>query len=186
MTDDSGGDSVPGLSLLDRTLKRSFDIVLAALGLLLFGAVILLAFIVATIDTGANGFFLQHRIGRWGKPFRVVKIRTMRVTPEPGTTVTTAEDTRITRVGAVLRRLKLDELPQLINVLLGTMSFVGPRPDVAGFADELRGEDRVILSVRPGITGPATLHFRDEEQILAASLIRKGTIGTLFTRKRFA
>ena len=89
------------------------------------------------------------------------------MTNEPGTTVTTSYDARITGIGAILRRLKLDELPQLINVLTGTMSFVGPRPDVPGYADRLDGDDRVVLSVRPGITGPATLHFRNEEELLA-------------------
>lgn len=160
--------SIPyGLSLRDRTLKRSFDIVVSATGLVLLGVVILATFVIASLDTRANGLFIQKRVGRYGKLFSVFKIRTMRVTSEPGTAVTTANDARITRVGAVLRRLKLDELPQLFNVLLGDMSFVGPRPDVPGYADRLEGEDRVILSIRPGITGPATLHFRNEEEILA-------------------
>jgi lipopolysaccharide/colanic/teichoic acid biosynthesis glycosyltransferase len=93
----------------------------------------------------------------------------MRIDPTNRTSVTTAHDVRITPVGRFLRRAKLDELPQLINVLKGDMSFVGPRPDVPGFADALTGEDRVILSVRPGITGPATLRYRDEESLLAGA-----------------
>ena len=97
--------------------------------------------------------------------FKVVKLRTMR--PENGTTVTTANDARITAMGQRLRRWKLDELPQLWNVLIGDMSFVGPRPDVPGFLDKLTGEDRALLTLRPGITGPASLKYRDEEQILA-------------------
>ena len=94
-----------------------------------------------------------------------MKIRTMNSVG--GTTVTTANDTRITRSGALMRRLKIDELPQLINVLRGEMSLVGPRPDVPGFADLLIGDDRVVLTVRPGITGPAAIEYRHEEEILA-------------------
>ena len=99
--------------------------------------------------------------------FRVINIRTMRVGTGLDTTVTTGHDPRITPLGRFFRRAKIDELPQLINVLLGQMSFVGPRPDVPGYADALEGEDRVILTVRPGITGPATLKYRDEETLLA-------------------
>ncbi len=100
---------------------------------------------MATIDTGANGFFTQERIGRDGRRFHVIKLRTMRADASARTNVTTSTDARITRVGRVFRRTKLDELPQLINVLKGDMSLVGPRPDVPGFADELNGDDRVIL-----------------------------------------
>ena len=100
--------------------------------------------------------------------FRVIKIRTMRTDSGIRTSVTTRNDARITRLGAMLRRFKIDELPQLINVLKGDMSFVGPRPDVPGFADSLVGEEEALfLSVRPGITGPATLKYRDEEVLLA-------------------
>lgn len=147
--------------------KRAFDLSLAALALAIAAPVILATAILASIDTGANGFFTQMRIGRHGVPFRLIKIRTMRPASTPGTTVTAANDPRITGLGRILRASKLDELPQLINVLRGDMSFVGPRPDVAGFADRLAGNDRVVLSVRPGITGPATLKYRDEEAILA-------------------
>jgi lipopolysaccharide/colanic/teichoic acid biosynthesis glycosyltransferase len=154
-----------GLSPGQRSLKRAFDLVLALLLLTLLLPVILLAAWAAARDTGASGFFKQERIGRDGRPFRVVKIRTMR--PVAGTTVTTLGDSRITPLGHLLRRSKLDELPQLFNVLAGQMSFVGPRPDVPGFADALGEEGRVILAVRPGITGPATLKYRDEETLLA-------------------
>ena len=106
-------------------------------------------------------------MGRNGRRFRVIKLRTMRMDPAVNTTVTTSADARITPVGRLLRRTKIDELPQLINILKGDMSFVGPRPDVPGFADALEGEDRIILGVRPGITGPATLKYRDEEMLLA-------------------
>jgi lipopolysaccharide/colanic/teichoic acid biosynthesis glycosyltransferase len=156
-----------GLSFSDRALKRGFDVMASALGLLLTWWLILLAYVAASIDTGESGFFTQERIGRDGKRFKVIKIRTMRDHPAIDTSVTTEEDPRITALGRFFRRTKIDELPQLINVLLGQMSFVGPRPDVPGFADQLRGDDRIILSVRPGITGPATLAFRDEEELLA-------------------
>lgn len=141
--------------------------VVSAAGLIATGWIILLAYIGATIDTGKSGFFRQTRVGRDGRLFKTIKIRTMRDIASVDTTVTTADDPRITALGRLFRRTKIDELPQLINVFLGEMSFVGPRPDVPGFADELSGEDRVILSVRPGITGPATLKYRNEEELLA-------------------
>lgn len=147
-------------------LKRGFDVAAAAAGLALLWPVILTAMLLSRRDTGASGLFRQQRIGRHGKPFTLVKIRTMR--PVAGTMVTARNDTRITPLGARLRRWKIDELPQLWNVLKGEMSLVGPRPDVAGYADRLEGDDRIVLNLRPGITGPATLKYRDEEQILAA------------------
>ncbi|SFU33252.1 sugar transferase [Halomonas korlensis] len=157
------------MKLLRRTSqrkKRVLDFTLAAIGLLLAWWIIALAWLAATLNTGRNGFFTQRRIGRGGKPFTLVKIRTMRDSPGLHTTVTRANDPRITRVGRLLRRTKIDELPQLWNVLIGDMSFVGPRPDVTGFADNLVGEERLLLRVRPGITGPATLKYRDEEELL--------------------
>ncbi|MEM7366038.1 MAG: sugar transferase [Pseudomonadota bacterium] len=157
-----------GLSRRDAAIKRLFDLVLSMFGLALTGGFILVGWLVATVDTGENGFFRQARIGRFGIPFKVVKLRTMKNVSSQESTVTVRGDSRITPIGSWLRRLKLDELPQLWNVLVGEMSFVGPRPDVAGFADRLTGEDRVILSIRPGITGPATLQFRDEEVLLAS------------------
>lgn len=147
--------------------KRMLDFTLAAIGLLLAWWIIALAWLAATLDTGRNGFFSQRRIGLGGKAFTLHKIRTMRDSPGINTTVTRANDPRITRVGRLLRRTKIDELPQLWNVLIGDMSFVGPRPDVTGFADGLKGEHRLLLRIRPGITGPATLKYRDEEELLA-------------------
>lgn len=147
--------------------KRVFDLLFAILGLLLFGWVIVLAAFLAWLDTGENGFFTQHRVGRHGKLFKIIKIRTMRSGSAVETSVTTSRDPRITKLGRVLRKTKIDELPQLINVLLGQMSFVGPRPDVPGFADQLTGDDRVIVSLRPGITGPATIYYQNEEELLA-------------------
>jgi lipopolysaccharide/colanic/teichoic acid biosynthesis glycosyltransferase len=145
-------------------LKRLFDIVFAVLGILLLWPVIVLTWYMAARDTGAGGFFYQKRIGRGGKLFTLVKLRTMR--PVGGTTVTQASDARITLMGRKLRRYKLDELPQLWNVLIGDMSFVGPRPDVPGFMDQLTKSDRDILFLRPGITGPATLKYYNEEALL--------------------
>lgn len=156
------------LSLKQSSSKRSFDFVMALFGLLMTWWLILLAWLAASIDTRSNGFFVQKRVGRNGKIFRVVKIKTMRPMATLDTTVTRRGDPRITPLGAFFRRTKIDELPQLWNVLLGDMSFVGPRPDVPGYADVLRGEERAMLSIRPGITGPATLKYRNEEEILAA------------------
>ena len=148
--------------------KRTFDLIFAALGLLVTWWLILLAWIAASIDTRSNGFFIQKRVGRNGKIFRVVKIKTMCPIASLDTTVTRRGDPRITTLGTFFRRTKIDELPQLWNVMVGDMSFVGPRPDVPGFADKLQGEERSMLSIRPGITGPATLKYRNEEEILAA------------------
>jgi lipopolysaccharide/colanic/teichoic acid biosynthesis glycosyltransferase len=162
-------DSMTGEGLTRRqaAVKRAFDIVVSALGLLLGWPLILFSWIVARLDTQANGFYFHERIGRDGMRFKVIKIRTMREIPGISTTVTTDTDPRITPCGRFFRKSKLDELPQLINVLKGDMSLVGPRPDAPGFADELKGCDRLILTVRPGITGPASLQYRNEEELLA-------------------
>jgi lipopolysaccharide/colanic/teichoic acid biosynthesis glycosyltransferase len=157
-----------GLKPSQAAAKRAFDVVGAVVGLMLTGWIIAIAWVLAAIDTRSNGFFVQQRVGHRGRLFNAVKIRTMRSTSETGTSVTTSEDPRITDLGRFWRKTKIDELPQLFNVLLGNMSFVGPRPDVPGFADELSGEDRLVLSVRPGITGPATLIYRNEEELLAS------------------
>ena len=124
--------------------KRGFDVVLAASGLLVLWPVILVTWIMAARDTGASGFFRQERVGRGGRVFRVVKLRTMY--PAGGTTVTTAKDQRITPMGARFRRWKLDELPQLWNVLVGDMSLVGPRPDVPGFFATVIWPDKVRIN----------------------------------------
>lgn len=157
-----------GLGAIPAFQKRAFDLFFSVLGLMLAWWLILLAWIAASIDTRSNGFFIQKRVGRDGKIFRVVKMKTMRPVASFDTSVTRRGDPRITPLGAFFRRTKIDELPQLWNVLLGDMSFVGPRPDVPGFADKLQGEERVMLAIRPGITGPATLKYRNEEELLAA------------------
>ncbi|NNC63342.1 MAG: sugar transferase [Gammaproteobacteria bacterium] len=159
-------DRSAGPTLFQAFLKRGFDIVFALGGLLILGWLIPLTALVAWVDTGKSGFFVQERVGYRGRIFNVIKIRTMRPINGMDTTVTRESDPRITVLGGIMRRMKLDELPQLINVLIGDMSFVGPRPDVPGYADKLTGRERVILNVRPGITGPATLKYRDEEMLL--------------------
>lgn len=156
-----------GLSPAQAAVKRTFDILGSALGLILSWWLILFAALVASIDTRSNGFFLQRRVGKEGRQFTVIKIKTMRPLRGVSSTVTRSDDPRITLLGRFFRKNKIDELPQLCNVLIGDMSFVGPRPDVPGFADNLDRKGRIILSVRPGITGPATLKYRDEEELLA-------------------
>lgn len=157
-----------GLTPRQRFSKRAFDVAGAVIGLVLFGWLAALAAVLARLDTGASGLYRQERIGRDGEPFRIYKIRTMRPVPEIDTIVISNRDPRISRLGRVLRATKIDELPQLINVLRGEMSLVGPRPDVVGYADRLTGPERLVLSVRPGLTGPATLAFRHEQGLLAA------------------
>lgn len=146
--------------------KRIFDVFFALLGLLALWWLIIIAWLVASLDAKTSGLFIQTRVGRNGKYFKIFKIRTMRVSNKKFSTVTKTSDIRITKIGKFWRKTKIDELPQLINILKGDMSFVGPRPDVPGYADQLVGDDRVILSVRPGITGPATLKYRHEEELL--------------------
>ena len=148
-------------------LKTIFDFVLSLFGIILLLPVILLAWIVASIETKSNGFFIQQRVGKSGKLFHVIKIKTMKSIKGIEITITASSDIRITKVGAFFRKTKIDELPQLWNVLTGQMSFVGPRPDVPGYADKLQGKDRIVLSIRPGITGPAQLAYKNEEEVLA-------------------
>jgi len=155
------------VSLSQKRLKRIFDFSLSILGLFFLWWVILMAWLLASIDTKKNGFFLQERIGRHSTRFKIIKIRTMLSSDFISTTVTLVDDARITNLGKLFRKFKIDELPQLINIFLGHMSFVGPRPDVPGFADCLREDDQTILSVRPGITGPASIKYKDEELLLS-------------------
>ena len=155
------------LTRRERIVKRLFDITFAVVGIVVTLPVIIIAWAVAGVETQSNGLFVQKRIGQYGKPFYVWKIKTMKPVLGMESTVTTSQDCRITKSGAFFRRTKIDELPQLFNVLFGQMSFVGPRPDVPGFADLLEGEDRIILSLRPGITGPASLKYKDEETLLS-------------------
>ena len=151
--------------------KRVFDLVLAGLGLLLLGPALLGIALWVKLDSRGPVFFRQVRIGRHGVPFRIHKFRTMQVNaPALGPQLTVGDDPRITRAGRSLRRTKLDELPQLIDVLAGTMSLVGPRPEVPRYvALYPRGVREKVLSVRPGITDRASIEFRDEGALLAAA-----------------
>ena len=153
---------------MNNFIKRGFDIIVSFLGLTFSWWVIFIAWVIATFETKSNGFFIQKRVGRNGKIFNVIKIKTMKKVEGVDTTITSSNDVRITKSGKFFRDTKIDELPQLINVLIGDMSFVGPRPDVPGYADKLEGEDRIVLSIRPGITGPASLKYKNEEEILAS------------------
>ena len=148
-------------------LKCIFDRLVSLIGLLVLWPVLLVVAILIRIKMpGGPVFFKQKRVGRHGKQFTMVKFRSMAVM-HGGSSVSVAGEARITPLGAKLRRYKLDELPELWNVLVGDMSFVGPRPDVPGYADQLKGDDRRMLELRPGITGPASLKYRDEEELLA-------------------
>ena len=147
-------------------LKRTFDILLSVFAIFLLFPFFLLVSFLILIDSGFPIFFLQKRIGRGAKEFNIIKFRTMKTNNE-NITITVSDDSRITRIGKYLRKTKIDELPEILNVLFGQMSFVGPRPDVKGYADKLKGANRKILALRPGITGPASLKYYNEEYILS-------------------
>lgn len=148
-------------------IKYIFDRVVSLVGLLLIWPLLLvLVLMIRRSMPGAPAIFKQQRVGKDGRLFTMYKFRTM-VPHHSGSSVSVAGEDRITPLGKTLRRYKLDELPELWNILIGDMSFVGPRPDVPGYADCLEGEDREILNLRPGITGPASLKYRDEEELLA-------------------
>lgn len=148
-------------------MKYIFDKIAAFVGLILLSPLVLATFILIRIKMpGGSAFFTQQRVGRDGVLFTMYKFRTMTLC-HSGSTVSVAGESRITPLGAKLRRYKIDELPELWNVLRGDMSFVGPRPDVPGYADALQGENRLILKLRPGITGPASLKYANEEELLA-------------------
>ena len=148
-------------------LKWIFDRLASLFGLLILWPVLLIVAILVKVKMpGGPAFFVQKRVGKDGKLFNCHKFRTMTV-KHNGSTVSVAGDSRITPLGAKLRHWKLDELPGLWDVLIGNMSFVGPRPDVPGYADKLTGDDRDVLKLRPGITGPATLKYRLEDEMIA-------------------
>ena len=157
--------------------KFIFDRLVAALGLLVLWPVLLIVVILVKIKMpGGPAFFVQKRVGKDGKLFDCHKFRTMTV-KHNGSTVSVAGDSRITPLGAKLRHYKLDELPGLWDVLIGNMSFVGPRPDVPGYADQLQGDDRRVLELRPGITGPATLKYRLEDEMISEYVANKQAEG---------
>jgi len=156
-----------GLNKRQQFVKRVFDLFFSFFGLVIFVVPILILMIFASFSTKRIGLFSQKRVGRNGKPFKIFKIRTMKVHIPKEDFITLKNDDRITPFGKFLRTYKLDELPQLFNVFFGEMSLVGPRPDVQGYADKLIGKDRIILSIKPGITGPATIKFKNEEDLLS-------------------
>ncbi|TWH99160.1 lipopolysaccharide/colanic/teichoic acid biosynthesis glycosyltransferase [Flavobacterium tiangeerense] len=139
-------------------LKRLFDILFSISAILLFGWIVVFSLVVAAVATNSNGLFFQKRIGRYGVTFTIIKLRTL-CTYTDGTI-------SIPRVGLLLRKSKLDELPQLVNILVGHMSFVGPRPDIVGYYNSLQGEERLILQLKPGLTSEASLKYFDEEVLL--------------------
>lgn len=147
--------------------KYLFDRIMAFVGLVVLSPVLFVVWILIRIKMpDGPAVFTQKRVGKGGRLFTMYKFRSMSA-HHSGSTVSVAGESRITPLGAKLRRYKLDELPELWNVLIGDMSFVGPRPDVPGYADKLEGDDRRVLQLRPGITGPASLKYRDEEVLLA-------------------
>ena len=154
-------------------LKYLFDRLVSFIGLLFLWPIFLVVAILVKVKMpGGPAFFVQNRVGKGGKLFKCHKFRTMTVNHN-GSSVSVAGDSRITPLGAKLRHYKLDELPELWDVLIGNMSFVGPRPDVPGYADKLEGDDRDVLKLRPGITGPATLKYRLEDEMIAEYVAQK-------------
>jgi lipopolysaccharide/colanic/teichoic acid biosynthesis glycosyltransferase len=136
-------------------LKRIFDLFFSFVGLLLSGWLLVFFWIIASLDTKSNGLFVQERIGQWGRIFKIYKLKTICPTTN-----------RISRIGLFLRQTKIDELPQLWNVLKGEMSLVGPRPDIQGYYDLLEGESRKVLELKPGITSEASIKYQNEETLL--------------------
>ena len=137
-------------------IKRFFDFIFSLGAIILLSPILLVCWLLASMDTASNGLFLQTRIGQFGKPFTIYKLRTMHASTQ-----------EISANGAFLRRFKLDEFPQLLNILQGSMSIVGPRPDIAGYYDLLEGKDRLILNLKPGLTSLAALKYLYEDVLLA-------------------
>ena len=147
-------------------VKRIFDLLFAFFGIILFAPIFLVIIFLIKRDSKGSVFFLRRRIGLEGEVFNIIKFRTMNVNQNSNSTITLKDDSRITGIGKYLRRYKLDELPELFNILLGEMSFVGPRPDVVGYADKLVGLDKNILKLKPGITSSASLKYANEDFLL--------------------
>ena len=137
-------------------MKRFSDILFSIAGLILFGWLLCIVILIAGLDTKSSGFFIQERVGQNGIPFLIYKVRTIH-----------QNKNKISKIGAFLRKSKFDELPQLINVLNGTMSVVGPRPDIPGYYDKLVGDEKLILSLKPGLTSEASLKYWNEEELLS-------------------
>ncbi len=146
--------------------KRIFDVIASCFGLLLFSPIMLIISLFIKLFMPGPVLFVQIRSGRYGKPFKIYKFRTMTI-DHGGNTVSVQGESRITALGTILRKFKLDELPELWNVLKGDMSFVGPRPDVPIYINELKDEERLFLKLRPGITSPASIKYANEEELVA-------------------
>jgi lipopolysaccharide/colanic/teichoic acid biosynthesis glycosyltransferase len=172
-------------SLYLRLGKRIVDTLGALAGLAITSPVLLLCAFAVRLDSPGPIFYRQRRVGQYGRTFQIFKFRSMvDGTDKNGSKLTAFGDARITRVGKILRKTKLDEIPQLLNVVRGEMSLVGPRPEVPEFTDKYTSKERMVLEVRPGITGPASLAYIDEEQILAAAADReKFYVNTIMRRK---
>jgi lipopolysaccharide/colanic/teichoic acid biosynthesis glycosyltransferase len=150
-------------------VKRVFDFIVSALGIVVFSPLLILSALLVKVDSPGPIFFKQQRIGKEFRPFWIYKFRTMRASLEQGPNITIGNDPRITGIGRLLRQTKIDELPQLINILRGEMSFVGPRPEVPQYVQLYRKEYQQILTVRPGLTDLASLKYRDEAALLAGA-----------------
>lgn len=171
------GENKKDIYSFSMLLKWIFDRLVSLAGfLVLWPVLVIVAILVKIKMPGGPAFFVQKRVGKGGKLFKCHKFRTMTV-KHNGSSVSVAGDSRITPFGAKLRHYKLDELPGLWDVLIGNMSFVGPRPDVPGYADKLKGDDRDVLKLRPGITGPATLKYRLEDEMISEYVAQKQAAG---------
>jgi len=148
--------------------KRIFDFSFSFLGLVILSPLLLIVTLIIKFKMGCPIFYKQERVGRFGKSFTIYKFRTM-IPDHEGGTITLKGENRITPLGAILRKYKVDELPELWNVLKGDMSIVGPRPDVSDYIDKLYPDDRIILEFRPGITSPASLKYFNEEELVASA-----------------
>ena len=165
-------------------MKRTFDIVVSSVGLVLTSPVLLVAAIVVKLESDGPAFYKGDRVGRGGRPFRILKLRTMRwETESQGPSVTAGDDPRITRVGRFLRRTKGDEIPQLFNVLKGDMSLVGPRPEHPKYVALYTPNQRRVLEVRPGMTGPTAIAFFDEEDMLRGGDAESTYVSTVMPQK---
>ena len=155
-------------NVIFKFLKRFLDIIISLIGILILWPIIIISILLMSLNTGTNGLFYQERVGLYGRKFYIYKVRTMKNIKNLNSVVTTSSDPRLTAVGKIMRMLKIDELPQLFNVLIGDMSIVGPRPEVEYYVNKIPISQRSkILSIRPGITGPASIKYKNEEVILA-------------------
>ena len=148
-------------------IKIIFDLFFSIFGLIIFTPIFLLVSILIKLDSKGPVLFFQNRVGQDANIFQIIKFRTMNINQNSNLNISISGDKRITSIGKLLRKYKIDELPELINILRGEMSFVGPRPDVPGYADKLLGDDRKILKLKPGITSLASLKYSNEEQLLS-------------------